>query len=176
MLRDDVIRIRYMVEADRKAQRCMAGRQRSDLDGDTMLPFAVVLTSQSVGETASSISPETRSAASSVPWARIVAMGNHLVHADVDIDHGAGVVELAQRIVEKDSRLLPPARRGTLGGIDPWGTTSGWTPSNRWSLRVSPAVARRISPRCSPRARPRARPSFVSLIRKAITCSSGMPR
>lgn len=33
-------------------------------------------------------------------------------------DHGKGIVELVERILEEDSRILPPARRGLLAGID----------------------------------------------------------
>jgi uncharacterized protein with HEPN domain len=51
-----------------------------------MLLFAVVQAIQIVGEAASRISPETRSAASSVPWGRIIGMRHRLVHAYADIE------------------------------------------------------------------------------------------
>lgn len=44
------------------------------------------------------------------------------VSGSVDIklkgDHGAGVVELAHRILHEDFRLLPPCRRSILAGVD----------------------------------------------------------
>jgi uncharacterized protein with HEPN domain len=84
---DDAIRIRHMIEAAQTAQRFIAGRQRVDLDSDGMLLFAVIRAVGIVGEAASQISRETRSAIPSVPWARIIGMRNRLVHADTDIDH-----------------------------------------------------------------------------------------
>jgi len=83
---DDAIRIRHMIEAAQTAQRFIVGRKRADLDSDTMLLFAVVQAIQIVGEAASRISFETRSAASSVPWASIIGMRHRLVHAYADIE------------------------------------------------------------------------------------------
>jgi len=51
-----------------------------------MLVFALVRAIEIVGEAASRISPETRLAISSIPWAKIVAMRNRLVHAYFDVD------------------------------------------------------------------------------------------
>ncbi|MGH7077148.1 MAG: HepT-like ribonuclease domain-containing protein [Acetobacteraceae bacterium] len=86
MTPDDAIRIRHMIEAAETAQRFIAGRKRADLDSDAMLLFAVVQAIQIVGEAASRISPETRSAAPSVPWARIIGMRHRLIHAYADIE------------------------------------------------------------------------------------------
>ena len=68
------------------AQQFIVGRQRADLDADMMMLFAVVQALQIVGEAASRVSAETRSAAPSVPWARIIGMRHRLVHAYADID------------------------------------------------------------------------------------------
>jgi len=84
---DDAIRIRHMIEAAQAAQRFIAGRRREDLDSDAMLLFAVVQAIQIVGEAASRVSSETRSATPSVPWTRIIGMRHRLVHAYADIDH-----------------------------------------------------------------------------------------
>lgn len=60
---EDAIRIGHMIEATQTAERFVAGRQRSDLDTDEMLLFALVQAIQ------------------------IVGMRNRLVHAHADIDH-----------------------------------------------------------------------------------------
>ncbi len=83
---DDAIRIRHMIEAAETTQRFIAGRQRADLDSDAMLLFAVVQALQIIGEAASRISREARSATPSAPWARIIGMRHRLVHAYADID------------------------------------------------------------------------------------------
>ena len=46
-----------------------------------MLTLTLVRAIEIIGEAASRISPKTRAAAPGVPWARIVAMRNRLVHA-----------------------------------------------------------------------------------------------
>jgi uncharacterized protein with HEPN domain len=67
---DDAIRIRHMIEAARTAERFIAGRQRADLDRDTMLLFAVVQAIQIIDEAGSRVSAEARSTTPFVPWAR----------------------------------------------------------------------------------------------------------
>jgi uncharacterized protein with HEPN domain len=60
MLDEDCVRLRHMVEAAESAVQFMAGRQRSDLDADRMLLFAVVRAIEILVEAASKISQETR--------------------------------------------------------------------------------------------------------------------
>ena len=83
---NDAIRVRHMIEAAETARRFVAGRQRADLDSDDMLLLALVQAFQIVGEAASRISPETRTATSTIPWPRIVGMRDRLIHAYADID------------------------------------------------------------------------------------------
>ena len=52
-----------------------------------MLLFALARAIEIFGEAVSRLSAETRAAAPVVPWARITAMRNRLVHAYFDIDH-----------------------------------------------------------------------------------------
>lgn len=51
-----------------------------------MLVFALVRAIEIMGEAASRMSAEARSAAPTVPWAPMIAMRNRLVHAYFDID------------------------------------------------------------------------------------------
>lgn len=51
-----------------------------------MLLFAVVRGIEVLGEAASKISPETRTAVPSVPWGAIVGMRNRLIHGYFDMD------------------------------------------------------------------------------------------
>ena len=104
---EDGIRIRHMLEAAQSARQFVAGRQRSDLDTDTMLLFAVVQALQIVGEAASKISLETRSAAPSVPWARIIGMRNRLIHAYAAIDHDVVWRTVSEEIPTLLPLLLP---------------------------------------------------------------------
>lgn len=86
MRADDRIRILHMVEAGEEIGRFIAGRERSDLDTDRMLLFAVVRAIEVFGEAASRISEETRASAPDLPWRMIVGMRNRVIHAYWDID------------------------------------------------------------------------------------------
>ena len=79
-------RLQHMIEAAENVQEFVAGRQRADLDTDRMLVFAIVRAVEIIGEAASKISEETRSAHGAIPWKAIIGMRNRLVHAYFDID------------------------------------------------------------------------------------------
>ena len=86
MRAEDRIRLLHMVEASQAALRFMAGRQRSDLQTDQMLLFAVLRTIEVIGEAASKVSEDVRVANVGIPWKAIVGMRNRLVHAYFDVD------------------------------------------------------------------------------------------
>ena len=83
---DDRIRLRHMVEAARTAMRFCQGRERHELDSDTMLRLALLHAVQIIGEAAARVSDAGRAAAPGVEWPVIVAMRNRLVHAYFDIN------------------------------------------------------------------------------------------
>ena len=79
-------RLQHMIEAAESTQKFIAGRERADLDKDQMLVFAIVRALEIIGEAASKISEETRSAHGAIPWKAVIGMRNRLVHAYFDID------------------------------------------------------------------------------------------
>ena len=82
----DTVRLRHMLDAAEEATRFISGHERSDLDSDRMLSFALVRAIEIIGEAASKVSPEARSACPNLPWPSIIAMRNRIVHAYFDID------------------------------------------------------------------------------------------
>jgi uncharacterized protein with HEPN domain len=64
----------------------IAGRDRAALDVDRMLLFALARAVEVLGEDASRVSTETRLTVPEIPWSKITAMRNRLVHAYFDID------------------------------------------------------------------------------------------
>ena len=106
---EDITRIRHMIEAAECAQRFIAGRNRADIDADEQLRFALVQAVQIIGEAASKISLETRSAVPSVPWADAIFMRNRLVHAYFNIDH-----DIVWKTVTEDIPDLLPLLRPLL--------------------------------------------------------------
>lgn len=75
-----------MLEAAEAALGFVAGRQRSALDNDRMLSFALVRAIEIIGEAASKVGAETRLEMPTVPWPAMVAMRNRLIHAYFDLD------------------------------------------------------------------------------------------
>jgi uncharacterized protein with HEPN domain len=75
-----------MIEAAETVQTFITGRRRADLDTDRMLLFALTRAIEIIGEAASKVTEETRALVPSVPWLRIVAMRNRLIHAYFNID------------------------------------------------------------------------------------------
>lgn len=86
MRKDDVIRLRHMLDAAQEACSFAVGRVREDLDIDRQLTLSLVKDIEIVGEAASRISADCRSAYPEIPWQDIVAMRNRLIHGYFDID------------------------------------------------------------------------------------------
>lgn len=85
MRKDDVIRIRHMLEAGQKAVAFAAGRSRADLDEDDMLAFALMKAIEVIGEAAGKVSSDSKERFNEIPWQQIVGMRNRLIHAYDDI-------------------------------------------------------------------------------------------
>ena len=86
MNESDVIRLRHMLDAAREALSFVAGRRSEDLGRDRMLVLALVKEIEIIGEAASRISDESRKALPRIPWPKIIAMRNRLIHAYADVD------------------------------------------------------------------------------------------
>lgn len=70
-----------MVDAADIAQKFISGRNRQEIDSDSMLLFALVRAIEIIGEAATRVTEESRRATPEVPWPMIVSMRNRLVHA-----------------------------------------------------------------------------------------------
>ena len=86
MNESDVIRLRHMLDAAREALSFVAERRGEDLARDRMLVLALVKEIEIIGEAASRISDESRKALPRIPWPKIIAMRNRLIHAYADVD------------------------------------------------------------------------------------------
>jgi uncharacterized protein with HEPN domain len=80
MLHEDRVRILDMIDVADDAASFLVGRSRDDLDRDTMLFYALVRAVEIIGEAASKVSAETRTATPQIPWRDIVSMRNRLIH------------------------------------------------------------------------------------------------
>ncbi len=86
MRKDDLVRIRHMLDAAREATEFANNRNRADLDDNRMLTLSIIKSIEILGEAASKVTREGREAHSEIPWTDIVATRNRLIHVYFDID------------------------------------------------------------------------------------------
>jgi uncharacterized protein with HEPN domain len=103
MRKDDLIRLRHMLDAAREAVEFARNSRRKDLDGDRKLTLALVKDVEIIGEAAYQISEDTRRTLPEIPWEDIVGMRHRLVHVYFDIN-----LDILWKTVQED---LPPLVR-----------------------------------------------------------------
>jgi uncharacterized protein with HEPN domain len=91
---DDLIRLRHMLDAARKARQFVQDRTRADLDSDEMFALALVRLLEIIGEAARRVSVGLRERHREIPWAEIAGTRDRLIHGyfDVDLDIVWGIV------------------------------------------------------------------------------------
>jgi uncharacterized protein with HEPN domain len=83
---EDRVRLQHMLDAAETAIQFVHNRERSELDQDRMLLFAVVRAVEVLGEAANKVSTATRQQYANLPWRAASAMRNRLIHGYFDID------------------------------------------------------------------------------------------
>ena len=78
--RDPRIRLLHMRDHARKAVEMTQGRDRSELQDNDMLSFALARLVELVGEAANQVEKETRDRYPQIPWYQIIGMQNRLIH------------------------------------------------------------------------------------------------
>jgi uncharacterized protein with HEPN domain len=100
MRKDDLIRLRHMLDAAREAVEFSRNSRRKDLDGDRKLTLALVKDAEIIGEAAYQVAEDARRNLPEIPWDDIVGMRHRLVHAYFDIN-----LDILWKTVQED---LPP--------------------------------------------------------------------
>ena len=83
---DDVVRLRHMLEAARKAQQFIKGSARAEIERNETLTLALIRLLEIMGEAAKSVSPETRQRYPEIPWKEIGGTRDRLIHGYFDVD------------------------------------------------------------------------------------------
>ena len=100
---EDVVRLRHMLDAARKAIELTSTCERDDLDKDEKLALAVVRLLEIWGEAAKSVSEQSRQEYPAIPWRHIAGTRDRLIHAYFDVD-----LDIVWEIISSD---LPPLVR-----------------------------------------------------------------
>jgi uncharacterized protein with HEPN domain len=109
----DTIRLRHMHEPVTMALHMAAGRSRTELSSDPMLAMALTRTLEILGEGASRLSDEARLRFTSIPYAKMVAMRNRLIHAYFDVD-----LDIVWTTVAEDLPPLLPVLESALAQLE----------------------------------------------------------
>jgi uncharacterized protein with HEPN domain len=96
----DSVRLRHMLDAAREAVTFAAGKTSQDLKFDRVLSLALVKCIEIIGEAATKVTNETRSANPQIPWTDIVGMRHRLIHVYFDVD--------LERVCDTVAIDLPP--------------------------------------------------------------------
>jgi uncharacterized protein with HEPN domain len=86
-MRDDLVYIRHAIDAAEKICLFTKGKSRSDLDADEPLALALVRLLEIIGEAANCVSAELINNNPNVPWKKMIAMRNRLIHGYFDINY-----------------------------------------------------------------------------------------
>lgn len=86
MQKDDLVRLRHMLDAAREAEFFARNKTRSSLDIDRKLVLALVKSIEIVGEAAANVTNKCREDLPQIPWPNIIGMRNRLIHAYFDIN------------------------------------------------------------------------------------------
>ena len=99
-MNNDKIYLRHILEAAQKAVEISQDYERCDLDTDELLGLALERLLEIIGEAANKVSNSTQATYPMIPWRKMAATRNRLIHAYSEVDY-----EIVWSIVTKD---LPP--------------------------------------------------------------------
>ena len=106
----EAVRLRHMLDAAEEALSFLEGRTFEDLHRDRMFLLAVVKEIEIIGEAATRVSVESRKTLPQVPWPKIVAMRNRLIHAYADVDRSLvwdTLTDALPELVRELEKVLP---------------------------------------------------------------------
>jgi uncharacterized protein with HEPN domain len=102
-----------MREAAATALEMTAGYERADLSTNIMLVMALTRCLEILGEAASKVSSDTSARFPAIPFIKIAAMRNRLIHAYFDVD-----LDIVWTTVREDLPALLPTLDQALTSMD----------------------------------------------------------
>ena len=101
MSNEDVVRLRHMLDAAKRAIEFMQGRAKSDLESNEQLSLAVVRLLEILGEAAKNVSEDLRKDYPDIPWRQIAGTRDRLIHGYFDVD-----LDIVWQIISTDLPVL----------------------------------------------------------------------
>ncbi len=86
MFRDDITRIKHMLDASKECVTFLADASREELDTNRMLNLSIVRLLEIIGEAETGISNETKEKYPDIPWRKMAGIRNRLIHGYFDIN------------------------------------------------------------------------------------------
>jgi uncharacterized protein with HEPN domain len=86
MRKDDLTKIRHMLDSAKEAISFSASRTRADLNYDRMLTLSLMKSVEIIGEAAARTSTGFHDQYPNIPWKNVIGMRNRLIHAYFDIN------------------------------------------------------------------------------------------
>ena len=86
MNKNDLDRLRHMLDAAKEAQSFIQGRTHTELESNRMLALSLTKLIEIIGEAAANITKDGQEQMPQIPWPVIVAMRNRLIHGYFAID------------------------------------------------------------------------------------------
>jgi len=80
MSKDDLVRLRHMLDSAMEAVELIQGKSRADLDTNRVVSLALVRLMEIVGEAANRVTTATRLQYPGIPWSQIVSLRHRLIH------------------------------------------------------------------------------------------------
>ena len=100
MLKNDLVRLRHILDAAREAIAFCHGRARDDLDTNRMLSLSLIRLLEIIGEAARDVSAASRAGLPHIAWKNMAGMRDRLIHGYFEVD-----LDIVWETVTKD---LPP--------------------------------------------------------------------
>ncbi|MFZ5994799.1 MAG: DUF86 domain-containing protein [Thermodesulfobacteriota bacterium] len=110
MQRDDIVYVRHILDAARKAIIFTQNRTREALDSDEMLSLSLVRLLEIIGEAANSVSVGFQEKYTQIPWKKMIGLRNRLIHGYFDINLDIvwdTIVEDLPPLVAKLGKIIP---------------------------------------------------------------------
>ncbi len=86
MRKNDLPRLRHILDAAEEALSFTESRSREDLDQNRQVALSLIQLLQIIGEAARAVSIEFRTAHPEIPWKKMAGMRNFLIHRYFDVN------------------------------------------------------------------------------------------